>query len=228
MNVPFFPHQRLGLRSNPFRVLTDAEWANVVVLDPSVEEALQKSPHYLQIQGDAGTGKSSTLRKLAHQFAHTGLRVGYEYIPDGQHTFTSHIEANDIALIDEVQRLNLWHRHRLLRLLKRHHPLRLIIGTHQDMTPLFHRYHLPLASVLLERATDERLAAIIHKRLTYFALPERTTPQIHIPIDSISNINHHCAGNLRCAERVLYEIFQSLRPPGLVTPEIVHNALALA
>jgi hypothetical protein len=141
MRDSYFPFHALGYRSNPFRALTDEEWADIVVLPGVVIEAASGAGH-LQILGELGHGKTSTLLGLAQQFRRSGLSVAYEYLPIGHDSFTSTLTSLDVFLLDEVQRLRPNERRRLLAATAS--GLRLVVGSHEDLTPLFNRADPPI------------------------------------------------------------------------------------
>src|SRR5712692_10403753 len=134
MRDPYFPFHALGFRSNPFRALTDEEWAAIVVLPEAILQAAASGGH-LQVLGEMGRGKTSTLLGLAEHFRHGGRFVEYEYLPIGQDMFKSPLAGLQVFLLDEVQRLRPDERRRLLAAARG--GLRLILGSHDDLTPLF-------------------------------------------------------------------------------------------
>src|SRR5207248_5460657 len=125
---PYFPFHALGYRSNPFRALSDEEWADIVVL-PEAVLAVAAGPNHLQILGELGHGKTSALLGLAQQLRRAGRRVAYEYLPIGHYVFTSQLTGLDVFLLDEVQRLRTAERRRLLAAAKG--GLRLMLGSHE-------------------------------------------------------------------------------------------------
>ena len=77
----FFPLLELGLRKNPFGALTPEEWVAVTVPPPILQTVLLDGFEHLQIIGDKGRGKSTTLRWLCHHFQSQGCKVAYERLP---------------------------------------------------------------------------------------------------------------------------------------------------
>lgn len=212
---PCFPFHALGLRGNPFRALTDAEWADVAVLRESFVAALDSDSH-VQILGPAGSGKTTALLGMAERLTRDGRRVAYEYLPEGRHRFRTPLADLDVFALDEAQRLDQWQRWRLLRLLRRRgRSLRLLLATHEDLTPLFARHHLPLRTTHADRITAADLAAILERRLRYFALGAES-PIAFAPA-AVCWLHRSFGSDLRQLTYMLYEVFQRLTAPGVIT-----------
>jgi hypothetical protein len=223
MRSSYFPFHTLGFRSNPFRALTDEEWADIVVLPQTVLDAAAGGRH-LQVLGELGHGKTSTLLGLAQQFRHAGRRVTYEYLPIGYHTFTSPLTGLEVFLLDEVQRLRPAERRRLLAAASA--GLRLILGSHEDLAPLFSGAGLSLASVRLDESAPVQLTAILARRLAYFALPG-AQPGVTLDPSAVAYLEAKFGANRRAVDHFLYEVFQRLEAPTVITAEHL-QALAAA
>ena len=215
MRDPYFPFNALGYRSNPFRALTDEEWADIVVLPNVVVEAVANGGH-LQVLGELGHGKTSTLLGLTRQFRRAGRRVAYEYLPIEHDVFTSSLGNLDVFLLDEVQRLRPGERRRLLTAAKT--GLRLILGSHEDLAPLFKRAVLALTTVRLDHVVPEQLAALLARRLEAAALPDSALRVTFDP-SALVYLEARFGSNLRAMERFLYEVFQRLEEPEVLTGE---------
>jgi hypothetical protein len=215
MRDPYFPFHALGFRSNPFRALTDEEWAAIVVLPEAVLEAASSGSH-LQVLGEVGRGKTSALLGLAEHFRHAVRIVAYEYLPIGQDTFKSPLAGLQVFLLDEVQRLRPDERRRLLAAARG--GLRLILGSHEDLTPLFTGAGLSLSAVRLKTAGRAHLESLLARRLDYFAIPNGQ-PAITLDPSAVPYLEAAFGMNLRAMERFLYEVFQRLEAPGVLTGE---------
>ena len=215
MRDPYFPFHALGFRSNPFRALTDEEWAAIVVLPEAVLRAVAGGGH-LQVLGEMGCGKTSTLLGLAQHFRHEGRVAAYEYLPIGQDTFKLALAGLELFLLDEVQRLRPRERRRLL--IAAHGGLRLILGSHEDLTPLFAGAGLSLSTVRLEAAGPAHLETVLARRLDYFALPDRQ-PRVTLDPSAARYLEATFGNNLRAMERFLYEVFQRLDAPVALSAE---------
>ena len=213
MRDPYFPFHALGFRSNPFRALTDDEWADIVVLSETVLAAATGAGH-LQVLGEMGRGKTSTLLGLARRFRRAGRRVAYEYLTIGQDSFNTPLPGPDVFLLDEAQRLRASERRRLLAA-ARAGP-RLILGSHQDLAPLFAAAGLELATARLEAFGPAHLAAVLERRLADAALPT-TAPLVTLDPGALAYLTATFGSNLRGTERFLYEVFQRLETPGPLT-----------
>lgn len=213
---PLFPFWHLGLRCNPFRALTDDEWATLALLPPDLEFDVA-APTHLQVLGPMGAGKTTTLLALVWQLRAADRRVAYEYLPPGESRFRSNTRELDVLVLDEAQRLRRGERRRLLS----SPPPCLVLGSHEDWTPLFRRVGLPLGTLRLERHGIERRRALVERRLAFFALPDAPA----IPIgDAVLERLERCFGpNLRAADHLMYEVFQQLQQHDAVMPDAVER-----
>lgn len=226
MTSRYFPFYALGFRSNPFRALTNAEWAEVAVLPKSVASVINSGFNHLQILGTTGSGKTTTLLGLTARFAQTGTRTAYEYLPHDQHRFGTNVSGLEILLLDEAQRLSPRERHRLLATVARSRgKLRLVLSSHEDLTPLFAHRALALTTVRYDAITEDHLQAVITRRLTYFALTD--VPSVTVAPDALSYLWQTYGVNLRAAEYLLYEVFQRLQQTELITVEQLQAAVSL-
>ncbi len=206
MNRTFFHFHKLGYRRNPFGALTAEEWADVAVLPGVTVPLLLSSVGHWQILGPQGCGKTTSLLGLQGHFAHHGWRAGYEYLPEGQSWFASDPGEMDYFLLDEAQRLQRRERRRLLDLV-RQGGFRLIVSSHEDLTPVFARANVPLSTVsLTTQVSPEHYQAVLVKRLNYFALPG--VPQVTLGETAVHFLYETFGENLREAEYFLYEVWQ--------------------
>ncbi len=215
MRDPYFPFHALGFQSNPFRALTDEEWTAIVVLPDPVLRAVASGGH-LQVLGELGRGKTSTLLGLAEHFRRAGCAVAYEYLPIGQDTFKSMLAGLEVFLFDEAQRLRPDERRRLMRAAPG--GLRLILGSHEDLTALFNGAGLSLSTVRLEVSGQAHLESILTRRLDYFALPN-CQPGVTLDPSAAPYLEATFGTNLRAMERFLYEVFQQLDEPAVLTAD---------
>ncbi len=217
---PFFPFHALGFRGNPFRALTDEEWAETAILPAVVTEALPKGEH-LQIMGSAGSGKTTTLLALQRHFQERGLRTAYEYLPDGATTCRTDPRSLEVFLLDEAQRLSRGARTRLISAV-RASGTRLVLGTHRDLSACF-AAEMPVTTVLLVVPSPARLRQILHRRMAFFALHPGAAPPISD--DALETLLRACGGNLRAMEHGLYEAFQAWaragQMPGILTAAVL-------
>ncbi len=220
-----FPFQALGFQCNPFRALTDEEWAQVALVPAEALAAAQTG--HLQIIGPRGYGKTTLLLGLGAHFRRASQAVTYEYLAEGQTRFSATLAGLDIFLLDEAQRLATRERRRLLDTLSQPGiSLHLLAGTHQDLGPLFAVRRLPLATCRLEEASATHLRAVLERRLAFFALPGGAG--VSLGPEAITYLHATYAGDLRAMELLLYEAFQQLTEPGETpTPhEITASRLA--
>ncbi len=203
-----FPFHALGYSRNPFGALSDAEWEAVAILPAAAQMALE-SGRPLQLLGPEGSGKSTTLRKMAALLRDSGAQVAYEYIPEGQNRFYTPLAGLQAFCLDEAQRL----RPAELRRLRRS-GLRLLLGTHQALRwqedgkrPYFLTISLP------DLITPAHWQAIIARRLACFVLPGQ--PHLTLSAEAIDLLAHTFGADLREGEYFLYEVWQGYAHRGL-------------
>lgn len=205
MNRAYFHFHKLGYRRNPFGALTAEEWAAVAVL-PSAAVPLLASAGHWQILGPMGSGKTTCLLGLQAHFVDHKRVVAYEYLPEGQNWFETPADGLDLFLLDEAQRLRRRERRRLMDL-ARSGGFRLIVSSHEDMTPLFARWQLPLSTVsLAAQASPEHYQAVLARRLNYFAMPGLA--RVSLGETAVHFLYDTFGQNLRAAEYFLYEVWQ--------------------
>jgi chromosomal replication initiation ATPase DnaA len=215
----------MGFRSNPFRALTREEWSEIALIPPQIEAILKSNLTHLQIVGDQGAGKTSTLLALKVHFTNQGHRVRYHYLPLGESRFREDLRSIDILLLDEMQRLRKSQRSRLLRKIapKDGGGIQLICSTHEDLTPAFERRDRPLTTVCLEQHEESFVREMIERRLEHFALDHRASvrfcdPAYRFLIDTYTS-------DLRSVERLLYAVFQQQELEGEITEQTLQRVL---
>ena len=223
MRNRYFPFHELGFRCNPFRALTDGEWADIAILPDAVAAVVSAGFVHLQILGARGHGKSTTLLALAARFKCEGERVGYEYLAEGQSHFVGDANALDLFLLDEAQRLRPREQRRLISAAAR--GVRLVLGSHADLAPLFARHTLPLTTIHLAPADSAHLCTMLEQRLAYFALND--VPPVTFTPDAVAYLCDTFDGDLRAVEQFLYEVFQQMRQAESLTAARLRDAAAL-
>lgn len=225
MSERYFPFQGLGFRSNPFRALTREEWSEVAVIPPQIEEILALDFTHLQIIGEQGVGKTSTLLALKQYYAKQGKRALYRYISPYEKRFREDLHNIDIFLLDEMQRLSKVQRTRLVRKIARRNGdgLRLVYSTHEDLAPLFESQKRPLDTILLDRHEKSFQRQIIERRLQYFAIHKQSNVRLsneafHFLYESFQN-------DLRSLEEFLYDVFQQQRFEGEIADKTLRRAM---
>jgi hypothetical protein len=213
MQPRYFPFRALGLRANPFSALDDASWAEVAVLPENVLVVLASGTH-VQVLGEQGRGKTTVLLGLAERLRRDGLRVVYEYLPEGQRTFHSRLDGLPVFVLDEAQRLNARELRRLTGAARA--GTRLIAGSHVDLRRQFQAAGLRLESVTLGDGGRGHLEAVLARRLRHFAL-DGAEAGINFEPAAIDYLQARFGGDLRSLERFLYEVFQGRDQPGVLT-----------
>jgi hypothetical protein len=166
----FFPFYDLGLKCNPFRALSDEEWVEVAVVPRQVQGVLESGFENLQILGEKGYGKTTMLLLLARERRYESQLVAYERIPEDGRVFKTELSGFDWFVLDEAQRLSKRERKRFMR---ESVDCGLIIGNHEDFGDLFGSAGRGLTTVSLAGTDRDHLAAVLNRRLAYFALEER-------------------------------------------------------
>ena len=225
----FFPFDRLGLASNPFRALTEDEWAAIAWLHPDVRAELGRSTPVLQILGESGRGKSSTLLAAKRELLSLGRDPHYVYLPPGAHHLKVSEMHGDPLLIDEIERLPVRTRRRLYR--TRLHadgdlPC-LIFSSHADLVREIELLQAgAAASVTIPPLNEAQLGGLLHARIrsasTGTALPVWFNP------GAVSLLSRLYDGDLRTIERRLYEVFQHLENAGEIDQGALRTLLKLS
>ena len=214
----FFPYTRLGFTDNPFRVLTDAEWTELAIVPDDLQTILEDNSAHLQLVGEMGRGKSTILRGVAHHFKAKNRHVTFEYVRRGQRRYHVPIQTQDIAVLDEMQRLWWGERIRLLIALHRH-PVRLITSSHTDLTLWFRLAGLPLVTHSINDASPEILQDILNRHLDYFRNTKTTA--VHFTDGAVAYLSDCFGSDRRAIERFLYEVFQRLETPQAITADLL-------
>lgn len=214
----YFPFEALGFHANPFRALTEDEWATIAVLPSEIQELVEQEDTHLQILGEAGHGKSTLLRGLSAKLEEIGQQVCFEYLPLGQRHFktpSAKIVDIDVFLLDEVQRLTRRQRKQLFSLVT-DHQIRLMIGSHEDFTPRFSKNGMSLATILLEDIDEHVLSEMLVKRMDYFRTDGQS--KVYVEADAVDYLIARFGRNLRQLEYYLYEVFQYLAEQQQIEP----------
>lgn len=204
----FLRFQRLGFSCNPFRVLTDEEWARLSVVPSHILDIIDNTDHHLQLIGDVGRGKTTLLLGIFRHLQQSGIDASYEYIPEGQRHFKTR-QFPDVSLLDEVQRLIWWERRRLFRKVERR--TRLVFSTHRDFHPIFQRRGLALEVIDVNSLYDAQLLfEMWQRRLDHFRTGDSP---IGLTTDGVEFLLEIFGNDRRSMERFLYEAFQVLETP---------------
>ncbi|XWX04023.1 hypothetical protein VZO05_00445 [Aggregatilineales bacterium SYSU G02658] len=206
--------KELGLRGNPFQVLSPDELLSIVVLPPRIQALLAQGFTHLELIAPKGSGKTTNLLGLCQHFSRMGARVEYERLPMGAHRIQTHPIKVDIFAIDETQRLFPHERVKLLWLARR---VRLLIGTHFTHRVEFALAGLPLVSLRVDHLTNrEHLRQCVERRIRYFAL-DPDAPPITLSEDAIDWLWQQHGPDLRAVDQTLFAVFQRLPAPGQLT-----------
>lgn len=231
----YFPHAAAGFRSNPFRALTDTEWADRAVIRGEIEAAYRRSESHIQLLGGMGAGKTTTLLGLQRLAADDGIRTAYEYLAEGKSRFSADLRSCDLLLLDEAQRLSKSELERLLDQCSlsvkqaaagtgKPRALRLVFCSHQDLMAHFDQRGLPLTSFSVDQLPPAAWRVILDARLEAVAIPGRR--HATLADDGLVFLAHRFGANRRASFAFLYEVFQQLREPVIVDAARLRIALA--
>jgi len=206
----------IGFRCNPFRAMTREEWIRAAIIPETVRHAIAAGGH-IQLLGDAGSGKTSSLLALGDQFHKAGMRSVYEYIPQKEKSYRTNTDGVEIFLLDEAQRLSqggFFSGNEMARLLDAaKNGVRLLLGAHEDLTPAFRSRGFSPVTVTLSTPGAEELAGILQRRLNLFSLePNHTT----FSPEAVDWLRSKFGPILRTMEYFLYDYFQGERPEGII------------
>ncbi|MFN2147707.1 MAG: hypothetical protein ACK2T2_04895 [Anaerolineales bacterium] len=213
----YFPFERLGLRGNPFRALTEDEWAALAWLHPALLAALDQASPILQILGASGRGKSSALLAVKRELLARGREPHYLYLPPGMHRLKRDQQSGDPLLLDEIERLPPRSRRRLFRAalgLPGKAP-QLVFSSHGDLAREVEAIQPGvLASIPLPPITGGQLADLLHARIRAESIAG--DPPVWFDDQAINLLIEYFGDDLRTMERTLYEAFQRLDAAGRI------------
>ena len=209
----FFPFQRIGFECNPFRSLTREEVPRLAIIPEEVKKVCWESADHLQILGAAGSGKTTLLLGICGGEYWGDQVPGYEYLGEGDQSYQTNMQAVDVFLLDEAQRLDRSSLHRLIT--KANEGTRLIFSSHRDLSNEFGRDGLKLKSVVIETHSRVRISKILLKRLATFSLGD--SPKVNFTGEAIDFLCQTFGSDIRAMMDLLYEVFQDLQVTGSLT-----------
>jgi hypothetical protein len=217
----FFPFQRIGFECNPFRSLTREEVPRLAIIPEEVKNVCLESAEHLQILGAAGSGKTTLLLGLCEGEYWDDQVPGYEYLGEGDQSYQTDMQALDVFLLDEAQRLDRSSLHRLIN--EANEGTRLVFSSHRDLSNEFRRGGLNLRSMIIETPSRVQIRDILSKRLLYFSLGD--TPEVDFTGDGIDFLFQTFGSDIRTMMDLLYEVFQDLQVTGSLTTSDLRMAI---
>ena len=215
MKRPYFFHHTLGYKKNPFGALTTQELTAVAFLPTSIQELIQTNFGHLQLLGGNGCGKTNTMLKIIERFLVDEKNLRYEYIAEGTTKLQTNLQGLDCFFLDEAQRLGWWQRRQWL---KKANEIQMIFSSHRDLTAVFAQKKLPLHTINIETfITPDYYKQWLANRLTYFALEQ--SERVEFADTAVTYLYDTFGPNIRDAEYFLYDVWQSLTEPKLITAE---------
>jgi replication-associated recombination protein RarA len=211
----YFPFRKLGLDRNPFCTQSDDEWALSAWLHPLLADFIDAQNSVIQVLGSSGTGKTSALLALKVELERRGKQVHYLYLHPDQRPPRIGIILESVLLVDEIERLPIHKQQRLIwrALAQASSGLRLAFSSHHDL-----RLEVPhlaleqLPTLTLPAITSTQLEALLNQRVRT-ASPNGSLP-VWIERSAAELLLERYLGDLRTAERALYEVFQILDEKG--------------
>lgn len=220
----FLPGFSAGYRGNPFRVPSEEEWQALALLPDSVERALATG-HVVQLLGERGRGKSTTLRAIAARWETMGAETVLEYMKRGRSRFATNTAGLEAFLLDESQRLANSERTRLAAAAADGR-FRLAFSSHEDLTPCFRRRGVTVVTCRLDDTAAALAPALIERRLAFYARPGASRARLTPP--AVAAVVVHFGGDLREMMAFLYEIFAGLTGPAAIGVAQLQPALSAA
>ena len=217
----FFPFQRIGFECNPFRALNREEVPRLAIIPEEVKNVCWKSAEHLQILGAAGSGKTTLLLGICGGAYWDDQVPGYEYLAEGDQSYQTDMQAVDVFLLDEAQRLDRSSLHRLIN--SANEGTRLIFSSHRDLSNEFRRDGLNLRSVVIETSSRVQIRDILIKRLVTFSLGD--SPKVDFTGDAIDFLYQTFSSDIRSMMDLLYEVFQDLQVTGSLTTSDLRMAI---
>ena len=205
----YFPRWRLGYRCNPFRALTREEWQDLTLLPTTLRNQLNDWPTIVQIIGDQGRGKTSTLLAIKRHWLLRDINVVYEYIPPGKKRYQEDLTNIQVYLLDEAQRLGSRRWRDLIQQVARpdSYPSRIVFSSHVDLFEMNANAKQEIHTIHLDTPSKGFVKAMIKRRLEYFERPGRHGVRLSSKANDL--LIAHCSSDLRLLERILYEIYQT-------------------
>jgi hypothetical protein len=217
----FFPFQRIGFECNPFRSLTREKVPRLAIIPEEVKKVCWESADHLQILGVAGSGKTTLLLGICGGEYWDDQVSGYEYLGEDDQSYQTDLQALDVYLLDEAQRLDQSSLHRLIT--QANEGPRLIFSSHRDLSSEFRRDGLNLRSVVIETPSRVQINNILFKRLFYFSLGD--FPKVDFTGDAIDFLYQTFGSDIRTMIDLLYEVFQDLQVTGSLTTSDLRMAI---
>ena len=215
MKRPYFFHHTLGYKKNPFGALTNQELTAVAFLPTPVQDLIQTDFEHLQLLGSNGCGKTNTMLKIMERFLVDEKNTRYEYIAEGTTKLHTNLHGLDCFFLDEAQRLNWWQRRQWL---KKANEVQMIFSSHRNLTAVFAQNKLPLHTINIETfITPDYYKQWLANRLAYFALEQ--SERVEFDDTAVTYLYDTFGSNIREAEYFLYDVWQNLTEPQLITIE---------
>jgi len=216
----FFPFHKLGLTKNPFGALTPDEWVAVTVPPPELLHILETGFDHLQIIGERGRGKSTTLMWLCHYLRTPRTHTAYERLPRWHFNYQTDVSNVDVFALDEAQRLFVLNQIQLFRDMQ---GKQLIIGTHISWKRAFRLRGLKLTTVhIADHTNRDHVRHILDKRLAVMATEQGA--QIYFDESAIDYLWGKWRDNLRGMEWFLYHCLQKRQEIGAITADYLQQA----
>lgn len=210
---PYFPWTHLGLRANPFQSLNSDDWLAIAWLPEPIKTWLEDPTAVLQLTGEKGSGKTSTLLALRKELSQRLIHTTYDYLPEDTPQPILEMPREGTMLVDEAQRLDHQTLGRLVHAVsQRTHagdpPPVLIYSSHEDLSSLAAEYMNDFASFEISGLSAVDLAGMLDLRVRHFALEEGT--KVRFQPEAVDFLITAFSPDLRRMEAFLYAFFQAV------------------
>lgn len=192
------PYEQLNVRHNPFGELTEAERAELAVVDINDACDFLRRPYSaVQFVGEKGFGKTTHLLAIRLRFK----EAGYVHIPEGERAA---VPDGSPILVDEAQRLT-WRQRK--RLFPERRPL--VLGTHRDFESALRRAGRNVRTIQVHRSTTaERIHELLNRRIEHARRSSLPVPSIRPA--TVKQLQERFGSDVRAMLGWMYERFEAL------------------
>ncbi|GAB5444589.1 MAG: hypothetical protein Fues2KO_49380 [Fuerstiella sp.] len=192
------PYEQLNVRHNPFGELTEAERAELAVVDIDDACDFLRRPHSaVQCLGEKGFGKTTHLLAIRLRFK----EAGYVHIPEGERAA---VPDGSPILVDEAQRLT-WRQRR--RVFPESRPL--VLGTHRDFESALRRAGRNVRTIQVHQSTTaDRIYELLNRRIEHARRSSLPVPSIRPA--TVQQLQERFGSDVRAMLGWMYERFETL------------------
>jgi len=194
--------EHLGLWRNPFGVPTPEDWGRLAVVDVDDAVARARAGDVVQVVGEPGRGKSTTMRAMQRLI---DADAPFIYVGPGERPTIP--LTSEVVFVDEAQRLWPWTRLRLGWRV----PV-LVFGTHSDHAKELRLVGRRVHTVRVGGVSAERLAEMIRLRIAWASRGEE--PLVWATDELVAGLVESCGDDVRRVIKTLYRVIEVMEEPG--------------